>query len=53
MNKPVQLPVPPVLVPTSAPLTSFSCEPSFVPHMITQFESGLTLSPLLRVFQLL
>ena len=53
MKKPVQLPVPPVRPPpTSTPLTSFSCEPALVPHIITQFVSGITL-PVVDVFQLL
>eukprot|EP00964_Phaeocystis_antarctica_P076830 scaffold47558_cov71-Phaeocystis_antarctica.AAC.5 len=37
-------PVPPVLVPTSTPFTSFSCDPALVPHMTTQSVFGLTLA---------
>ena len=36
-------PAPPVAVPTSTPFASFSCDPALVPHMTTQFVSGLTL----------
>ena len=37
-------PLPPAALPTSAPLTSFSCDSALVPHMTTQSVSGLTLS---------